>query len=216
MDTVDTGEGWNPLNWTDWAEAIAVRWDVLGEEIRRRLGPGVSLEPAARDFYASRFTRDVGGAMLHRSPFAGAVARSMSAEALTLGVHVLGDEARLHPGAPRGAALLGHELTHVIQQTDPLPLAPAPSLAGRPAGSAVVQRARADGPQNGTVVQRAEGGGEAAAEAAERALLRDARTQHAGSAEQRARADAEALAERVYQRLVDELRLQRERAPWIR
>jgi hypothetical protein len=54
--------------------------------------------------------------MVHRSPLAGRLARSVGAEALTAGEHVLGDDEALDTETPEGAGLLGHELSHVVQR----------------------------------------------------------------------------------------------------
>jgi hypothetical protein len=96
------------------------RWSRLTEDIRRRLGPGTPLEAPARAAFAGRLGADLSGAMVHRSPFAGLIARSQAADALSAGDHIIGDETSLTTDTSAGAALLGHELAHVVQRdTDP-------------------------------------------------------------------------------------------------
>jgi hypothetical protein len=59
---------------------------------------------------------DVTGVVVHRSPLAGLVARAVGAQALTAGLHIAGSAVDLDSATPAGAALLGHELTHVIRR----------------------------------------------------------------------------------------------------
>jgi Domain of unknown function (DUF4157) len=97
----------------------------LGDEIRRRLGAGVALEPSVRERFEGRLGSDLSGVMVHRSPLAGHLARVFGAQALTTGEHVLGMDEDLDTGTPEGEALLGHELTHVVQRVDDEPAAQA-------------------------------------------------------------------------------------------
>src|SRR5579859_7959074 len=91
--------------------------EQLVDELHRRLGPGVRLGAAERTAFEGRLGGDLSAAMVHRSPLAGHLARSLGAEALSAGDHVLGDDAALDASTPAGAALLGHELTHVLQRS---------------------------------------------------------------------------------------------------
>jgi hypothetical protein len=93
-----------------------LRWARLSEEVRRRLGPGVPLAAPVRTAFEGRLGGELSGAMVHRSPLAGRLARSLGAEALTAGAHVLGDDEGLDADTPEGAGLLGHELSHVVQR----------------------------------------------------------------------------------------------------
>jgi hypothetical protein len=69
-----------------------------------------------RRAFEGRLGGDRSGAMVHYSPLAGRLARTMGAEALTAGEHVLGDDDGLDPDTAEGAGLLGHELSHVVQR----------------------------------------------------------------------------------------------------
>lgn len=105
---------------TEPADDAPRRWSSLAEDIRRRLGPGTPLEAPARAAFGGVLGADLSGAMVHRSPLAGGLARAQAAEALSVGEHVLGDEASLATDTRAGTALLGHELAHVVQRdTDP-------------------------------------------------------------------------------------------------
>ena len=148
--------------------AATRRWSGLVEDLRRRLGGGAGLGATDRARFEGHLGGDLSGVMVHRSPLAGHLARSLGASALTAGSHVLGDAAALDASTPSGAALLGHELTHVVQRS----LDEGEALS--------VERAVAS-----------DGGAPAPS------------------------IDKEALAERVYQRLMDQVRLERERAAWI-
>lgn len=150
---------------------VALRWGGLVDDLRRRLGPGTSLDPLTRATFAGRLGGDLSGVMIHRTPTAAHLAQRLGAEALSIGSHILGDETRLEASTPAGAALLGHELTHVVQRD-------------------------AD---------------EHAAQSVEQAIALDGAGGLAGARD----IDFDVLAERVYQRLLDELRLERERAAWI-
>jgi hypothetical protein len=164
-----------------WPAEIARRWGLLAEDVRRRLGPGASLEPRTRSAFEGRLGGDLSSVMVHRSPLAGRLARSLGAEALSAGTHVLGGD-ELDASTPGGVAVLGHELTHVVQRdvADP-------------------------------------GASEASAQLVERQLATDGTEGAAatGAASGGAGVDPDALADRVYERMMDQLRLDRERGAWI-
>ena len=199
-----------------WADEVTRRWLRLAEEVQRRLGTGTPLPAAARERYARRLGFDVGVAALHHGPFAARLTGALGAAAVTAGGHVAGAEAALDPRTAAGAALLGHELTHVAQDVAPatspppppaLPLRP-PAVARRasPPGTSSALAALTvppAGAASGPAVQRALGNDhEAAARAAEASILQTSRP---GGA-RRAAPDPEHLAELVYQRFVDAVR----------
>jgi hypothetical protein len=98
---------------TEPADEDRGRWSA---EVQRRLGSGASLGVRARAAFEGRLGGDLAAAMVHRGPLAGHLARSLDARALTVGDHVLGDDLALDESTPAGTALLGHELTHVLQR----------------------------------------------------------------------------------------------------
>jgi hypothetical protein len=209
----------SPLDAAAWSAEMAARWERLAEELRRRLGPGVPLDAAVRHAFEARLGSDLSRAVLHRGALPGRLAAALGAEALAAGSHVLGDAQRLDPATRQGAALLGHELTHVAGasgRTSPpaMRLRPPPGETRR-RGSAgtrggVVDTLPASPPAavSAPVVQRAVVVDEAAALSVEQGMLQGSR----GS--KRRPVDVQALAERVYERLVDALLIERERAPW--
>jgi hypothetical protein len=151
------------------------RWSGLADDLRRRLGPGAALDPNSRSAFEGRLGGDLSGAMVHRSPLAGYLARGLGASALSSGAHVLGDEASLDQSTPGGAAVLGHELSHVLQRDS-------------------------------------DGDGEQEAQVIERALAEEGQPPAPAGG---STVDPDALAERVYQRMLDQLRREHERAAWI-
>jgi hypothetical protein len=155
----------------DWSSVQAQRWLRLAEELRRRLGHGVALDPVMRPVFEGRLGTNLSAALVHRGRFAGDLAQAVGAQALAVDEHIVGASEALDAATPGGAALLGHELTHVVQR----------SLGDH---------------------------GEDAARAVEQAFAQAA-TRTA------APIDVEQLADRVYRRLVDELRDDRERAAWV-
>jgi hypothetical protein len=101
---------------TDNSHEHVTRWTAFGQELHRRLGSGVELDPHVRGRFQDQLGADLTGAVVHRSPLAGLVARAIGAQALTAERHIAGSEADLDSATPAGAALLGHELTHVVRR----------------------------------------------------------------------------------------------------
>lgn len=198
--------------------AAAARWEALAEELRRRLGAGTPLGPATRARYEAFLGAPLAHAHLHATRLAGLLAAGLGAEALTVGAHVLGHPARLDPATRRGAALLGHELVHVLRRGRPHPTSSPEPVVGdtpplatgvrtTPGASPMVQRAAepvAPGP--------APAYEEAAAQAVEAEELHE---RVAPAARGAPSVDVEELAERVYRRIVDDVLLARERANWL-
>lgn len=88
----------------------------LSGRIRQRLGAGEPLADDQRAFFEPRFGRGFAGVRVHRDPPASQLAASIGARAFTLGNAVFFRRGEYQPGSPRGRRLLGHELTHVVQQ----------------------------------------------------------------------------------------------------
>jgi hypothetical protein len=81
-----------------------------------RSGAGRPLPTAERAFFEPRFGRDLGQVRLHDDGPSAAAARSISAQAFTLGRDIYLGRGTARPGTPAGRHLLAHELTHVLQQ----------------------------------------------------------------------------------------------------
>jgi len=83
-------------------------------------GRGQPLDHATRSFFEPRFGRDFSDVRLHTDSAAADTARSIRARAFTLGNNVVMGSGEYHPNSQSGRRLLGHELTHVVQQSGTL------------------------------------------------------------------------------------------------
>jgi GH24 family phage-related lysozyme (muramidase) len=90
--------------------APAIVGEVLGS-------PGQVLDPATRGSMERRFGHDFSRVRIHADAKAGTSARAVGAEAFAVGQHIVFAGDRYAPATPSGAALLAHELTHVLQQS---------------------------------------------------------------------------------------------------
>lgn len=86
---------------------------VVHEVLR---SPGQPLAPAARGLMESHFRQDFSGVRVHTGGRAEESARSVAAQAYTVGSDVVFGADRYRPETPEGQRLLAHELTHVVQQ----------------------------------------------------------------------------------------------------
>jgi hypothetical protein len=181
-----------------WSEELMARWEALANELRHRLGPGAPLIPEQRHRMEEHLGYDVSGALLHTSPLAGQLASAAGAHAVSTGGHMLGDASRLGDSV-RGQALLGHELTHAIRG-----LGGVPRPGGAMPGGMQVQLSAAESPQVSSPNNE-----ERLAQTMEAHLVQRASAAATSSA---TTVDIDRLTERVYQRVLDQLRDERERA----
>jgi len=79
-------------------------------------GGGRPLSESTRSFFESRFGRDFSGVRVHTGSTASETAASINAKAFTRGKDVVFGPGQYSPGTSEGKRLLGHELTHVVQQ----------------------------------------------------------------------------------------------------
>jgi len=79
--------------------------------------PGQPLAASTRAFFEPQFGQDLSHVRVHLDQDASQSARYVNALAYTVGSHVVFDAGRYAPGTPDGQRLLGHELTHVVQQS---------------------------------------------------------------------------------------------------
>ena len=79
--------------------------------------PGRPLDSATRAFFEPRFGYDFSDVRIHTDARAAESARTVSALAYTVGDHVAFGAGRYDPGTDEGRRLLGHELTHTVQQS---------------------------------------------------------------------------------------------------
>jgi hypothetical protein len=78
--------------------------------------PGQALDAATREFMEPRFGHDFSGVRVHTGAKAAESARSVDADAYTVGRDIVFGPGRFEPQKDRGRRLLAHELTHVVQQ----------------------------------------------------------------------------------------------------
>ncbi len=77
---------------------------------------GQPLDGGARAFFEPRFGVSLGQVRVHTDAHSAASARAISAVAYTAGRDIVFDSNRYQPYSAAGRQLLGHELTHVLQQ----------------------------------------------------------------------------------------------------
>ena len=79
-------------------------------------GGGQPLDTTTRSFFEPRFGRDFGNVRVHTGGQAPDLSRSINARAFTFGNDVVFGSGQYRPSSLEGRRLLGHELTHVVQQ----------------------------------------------------------------------------------------------------
>ena len=80
-------------------------------------GSGQSLSKEVRNFYEPRFGYDFSNVKVHADPVAAKSAQSINALAYTSGNNIVFNSGQYSPNTDNGKRLLGHELTHVVQQS---------------------------------------------------------------------------------------------------
>ncbi|MBZ5489558.1 MAG: DUF4157 domain-containing protein [Acidobacteriia bacterium] len=99
---------------------------IVHEALR---SPGKPLDRATRDFMEPRFGHDFSGVRVHTGTKAMESAKAVNARAYTAGNNVVFGAGEFTPGTHEGQRLLGHELTHVVQQDG---LSTAPQVQRKP------------------------------------------------------------------------------------
>jgi outer membrane protein OmpA-like peptidoglycan-associated protein len=79
-------------------------------------GAGQPLPLSARAFFEPRFGQDFGRVRVHTDARAAEASNDISAHAFTAGSDIYFAAGQYRPGSSSGDRLLGHELTHVVQQ----------------------------------------------------------------------------------------------------
>jgi hypothetical protein len=98
--------------------ATAVTQTPMSRQSRRTIGAngGRPLDENTRRQMESFFGASLGDVRIHADANAAQFAANMGAEALTVGRDIYFGAGRFDPSSQKGKALLGHELTHVLQQ----------------------------------------------------------------------------------------------------
>jgi peptidoglycan hydrolase-like protein with peptidoglycan-binding domain len=91
----------------------------LNNYVAQLNGNGQSLSKEVRNFYEPRFGRDFSNVRIHADNVAAKSAQSINALAYTSGNNIVFNNGQYAPGTDTGKRLLGHELTHVVQQSSP-------------------------------------------------------------------------------------------------
>jgi hypothetical protein len=81
---------------------------------------GTPLSNKARNFYEPRFGYDFSQVKIHTDTVAAKSAQSINALAYTSGNNIVFNQGQFSPDTDSGKRLLGHELTHVVQQSSEL------------------------------------------------------------------------------------------------
>lgn len=84
--------------------------DVVGR------GGGEPLDAGTRSVMESHLGQDFGAVRIHTDAAASESARSVNAQAYTVGNDVVFQSGHYDPGSAEGQHMLAHELTHVVQQ----------------------------------------------------------------------------------------------------
>lgn len=84
--------------------------------VQAEKGSGKSLEPETRSEMEIAFKQDFGDVRIHTGTAADKLARELGAKAFTTGKDIFFQEGTYQPSSEAGKGLLGHELTHVMQQ----------------------------------------------------------------------------------------------------
>jgi hypothetical protein len=98
-------------------EAPSIVNEVLGT-------PGQPLDSSTKAFFEPRFGHDLSKIRIHTDDRAARSAQSLTADAYTVGNHVVFGPGRYRPDSLAGGRLLAHELAHTVQQGGPRPLPP--------------------------------------------------------------------------------------------
>ncbi|MGM1061238.1 eCIS core domain-containing protein [Saccharothrix sp. Mg75] len=77
---------------------------------------GAPLDTGVREDMETRFGHDFGDVRVHTDGAAHDSAKSVNAQAYTVGSDIVFQRDRYDPGSPEGQHVLAHELTHVVQQ----------------------------------------------------------------------------------------------------
>lgn len=99
-----------------YSEGMTVAEGEAAQQIKSLRGSGKPLSASTRTFFEPRFGCDFSGVRLHTDPKSNEMARSMDAEAFTLGRDVFFKRGKHPIASARSKKLMAHELVHVVQQ----------------------------------------------------------------------------------------------------
>jgi hypothetical protein len=96
-----------------------------------KAGGGRPLPESERNFFEPRMGVDLSEVKIHTDDNASATSDALRARAYTVGNDIAFASGEYQPGTTAGRRLLGHELTHVVQQGGTAPVKRMPRLDGR-------------------------------------------------------------------------------------
>ncbi len=100
---------------SDGGQPVATK--ALGNELTRSKGGGQPLPVATNRFMSSAFGTDFSHVRIYTGTSAQHMNQGLNAKAFTHGSDIYFNRGQYNPGSSEGKHLLGHELTHVVQQT---------------------------------------------------------------------------------------------------
>ena len=94
----------------------------LATSIESARGRGNHMDRATLSFMMPRFRTDFSKVKIHNDADAAVMSKQLGAKAFTVGNDIFFNDGEFQPHSINGKKLLAHELTHVMQQTNPAPL----------------------------------------------------------------------------------------------
>ena len=95
---------------------------TLATSIESAKGRGNHMDRATLSFMMPRFRTDFSKVKIHNDADAAVMSKQIGAKAFTVGNDIFFNDGEFQPHSINGKKLLAHELTHVMQQTNPAPL----------------------------------------------------------------------------------------------
>lgn len=90
--------------------------DTLASRLNQRKVGGLPLSPALNEQMSTAFQKDFSGVRLHTDAEAVSMSDELNAQAFTYGQDIYFNAGKFQPETREGRGLLGHELTHTVQQ----------------------------------------------------------------------------------------------------
>ena len=94
----------------------------IEQQIESSRGGGQGMDDATRGSFEGAMGYDLSGVNIHTGAEASNLSRSVDAKAFTTGSDIYFSEGQYNPSSSDGQFLLGHELTHVVQQGHAKPI----------------------------------------------------------------------------------------------
>ena len=95
-----------------------VATQALGSQLNKTKGSGSPLPSGTNSFMGNAFGADFSNVRIHTGGSAIQMNQGLNARAFTHGSDIYFNRGQYQPGSSEGKRLLGHELTHVVQQND--------------------------------------------------------------------------------------------------